>query len=66
MGISSDFGRAVYHARKALGLTQAEVAERVGVSTRWYQRLEKGDVDAGFSICVRVARELGIDLNQFV
>ena len=66
MDISSAFGRAAYYARKALGLTQAQVAERAGISIRWYQRLEKGDVDVSLSICIRVARVLGIDMNKIV
>lgn len=66
MKISLELGRAVYLARKALGLTQAQVAERAGISIRWYQRVEKGDVDVGFSICARIARVLKIDLNRLV
>ena len=35
-------------ARKAAGLTQAQVAERLGISERQYQRMETGKADGGY------------------
>lgn len=35
-------------ARKSAGLTQDEVAEKIGVSTRQYQRLESGSSNGSF------------------
>ena len=37
-------------ARLGLGLTQQEMADRIGVSLRYYQRIEKGDRDGDFEI----------------
>ena len=66
MHILADFARAVSEAREAKHWSQEKVAELADISTRWYQQIEKGDVSAGFEICVRVARVLGLDLNQFL
>lgn len=40
--LASNIGIAVRTAREAFGLTQAEVAERVGIATEVYGRLERG------------------------
>ena len=66
MHILANFARAVSEARESKHWSQEKVAELADISTRWYQQIEKGDVSAGFEICVRVARVLGLDLNQFL
>ena len=35
-------GRGVHQARKALKLTQEDAAERIGVSSEFYSRIERG------------------------
>lgn len=37
-----DLGRAVRHARRRAGLSQAALAERLGVTQRWLSELETG------------------------
>lgn len=37
-------------ARTALGLTQQQMADKLGISPRYYQRIEKGDRDGDFEI----------------
>jgi HTH-type transcriptional regulator / antitoxin HipB len=37
-----DLGRAVRHARVTAGLTQVELADRLGVTQRWLSELETG------------------------
>lgn len=39
---SEDLGRAVRHVRVVAGLTQVELAARLGVSQRWLSELETG------------------------
>ena len=63
MKISQNFGKALYHARIAKGLTQKQAAERIGISTRWYQQLEKGGVKGSLRICMCAARELGVSFS---
>lgn len=38
----ADVGRLVRHVRTKHGLTQRELADRLGVSQRWYSELESG------------------------
>jgi HTH-type transcriptional regulator / antitoxin HipB len=38
----ADVGRAVRHARRELGMSQVELAGRLGVSQRWLSELETG------------------------
>lgn len=39
---AEDLGRAVRHTRTAAGLTQVDLAARLGVSQRWLSELENG------------------------
>lgn len=49
--------------RKAAGLTQAEVAERLGVTQQTYARLEANPGTASLERLFRVMRVLGIEIN---
>ncbi len=40
---AKEFGRAILDRREALGLTQIEAAQRLGVTTRTLQRYESGE-----------------------
>ena len=42
MSLENKFGSEVFRARSALGLTQEQVAELIGKSTRSVQYIEKG------------------------
>lgn len=49
-------------ARKAGKLTQAELAERAGLSRMTVQRTEGGDLDPRYSTLAEMARVLGMDI----
>lgn len=66
MNVSWSFASAIFFARMAKGLSQEKVAELAGISTGWYQRIEKGTVNASLAICARIAAVLDIDLNRFI
>jgi len=38
------FSKDIYQARKQLGLTQQQVSEKMNMSLRGYQKIEKGEV----------------------
>lgn len=42
MSLTSNFSRAVYYARINMGMTQAQAAEGLDISLRWYQTIENG------------------------
>ena len=51
------------HARKAANLTQAELAERAGLSRMTVQRLESGSLDPRLSTLQELARALDMQLQ---
>jgi transcriptional regulator with XRE-family HTH domain len=59
-------GLHVGKSRRVPGLRQSEVAELVGVSTRWYERFEQGVPDRRFSVefVQRVADALRLDNRE--
>ena len=42
MSIISRFSREIYYARKEMNITQAQAAEALNISVRWYQTIENG------------------------
>lgn len=51
--------------RTAAGLTQQELAERVGVKREAVARWEKGDQEPGWSYVLALAAALGVDCTAF-
>jgi len=61
MYVCKRFADELYHARTARGLTQAQVAESVNISVRWYQHVEKGDRIPGTHLTLLLIAYLEID-----
>jgi HTH-type transcriptional regulator/antitoxin HipB len=57
-------GRALRELRKRAGLTQEQVAERMGTSSTYLSRLEAGQRDIRLSTVLRLLDALGADLRQ--
>lgn len=55
-----DFGSHLQAWRKLRGLTQGQLAERVGVTRRTIARMERGDGEVRTEILLRIAHALGI------
>jgi|SRR5664280_1548576 HTH-type transcriptional regulator/antitoxin HipB len=55
----TDLGAAVAEVRRARGLTQAEVAEQVGLSRHWLAKLETGRSAVVLDHLLRILRRLG-------
>ncbi len=51
-------------ARAAKGLTQQELADRVGVTRQTVVAIEKGDYNPTVRLCVDICRALGVTLNE--
>ena len=60
--MNSDLIPTLALARKTARITQAELAERAGLSRMAVQRTETGDVDPRFSTLQEMARVLDMDL----
>jgi transcriptional regulator with XRE-family HTH domain len=60
-------GERVRAKRKALALSQEEIARRAGLSLNQVNRLERGEItDPHFSTVRRLARGLGVPVEQLV
>lgn len=58
-----DLAAAVRGRRKDLGISQAELARRAGVSRKWIYEFEAGKPTAEFGLLLRVLDELGLELE---
>ncbi len=57
------YGEILRDRRKELGLTQKELAEKIGRERSYINRIEKGDTDLQLSSFIRIASALGIALR---
>lgn len=65
MSANMQFTSTLLQTRKMQHLTQEQAAERLGVSARWYQKVEKGISKPNFELTCKIAREFGIDMSLF-
>ena len=56
-------GKALYAARVALDLTQEDAAERIGISSQFYGRIERGHSLPSVPTLARMVRVLGVSAN---
>jgi y4mF family transcriptional regulator len=59
---AADVGLTIREQRKRLGLSQAALAERVGVSRQWIVDVEKGKARAELALVLRTLDVLGLGL----
>jgi HTH-type transcriptional regulator / antitoxin HipB len=57
---AASIGPAIRHYRKEAGLTQAELADKVGLSREYLSRLEQGHESEQLRRVISVLRELGV------
>ena len=63
VGADADVGERIHDAREAAGLSQRELARRMGTSQAAIDRLESGGVGATLTTLQRVATALGLEVN---
>ncbi|SDC97036.1 helix-turn-helix domain-containing protein [Streptomyces prasinopilosus] len=61
--LAGDLGQAVYDRRIELGLSQAELADRAGMTQPQVSRMEGGDTVPTLPLLRRLAKALGGTLN---
>jgi len=59
-------GRRIAEAREQRGLTQEQLAERVGVSRSTIARIETGAATPGLDVGLTLARELGVPAEKLL
>ncbi|HEY8303893.1 MAG TPA: helix-turn-helix transcriptional regulator [Solirubrobacteraceae bacterium] len=57
---TASLGHAIRHYREQAGLTQAELAEQVGIDRSYLSRLEKGDGTEQLRRVIVLLRRLGV------
>lgn len=57
---AASIGQAIRHYRKQAGLTQAELAERVGIDRTYLSRLEQGHETEQLRRILAMLRQLGV------
>lgn len=57
------YGELLRERRKELGMTQKDLAERIGRERTYINRIEKGETDLQLSSFIRIANALGITLR---
>ncbi len=55
---------AMKQARAAAGLSQQELADKLGVSRQTINAIEKGDYNPTIRLCIGICRVLGLTLND--
>ena len=58
-----ELSTAIRHARQQAGLTQAQLAERIGVRRLWVVRFENGKAEVELGTVMLALRELGLTLD---
>ena len=59
-------GRNIAFARKVNGMTQKELAARVGISREYLASIEAGKERPSKRVLARIAVELGVDIGNFM
>lgn len=62
-GTLSEFAEIIRSRRKALNLTQKELAEKVGKKRTYIARIEKGETDMQLPNFISISQALGIKLK---
>ena len=55
---------AMKEARTRAGLSQQELADKLGVSRQTINAIEKGDYNPTIKLCIGICRVLGLTLND--
>jgi transcriptional regulator with XRE-family HTH domain len=66
MGEAAWFGARLQELRECAGLTQPQLAERVGLGGRQLSRLETGVNDATWPTVIALAKALGVECTAFL
>jgi len=63
---TADFGRRLVEIRKARGLTQVELAERLGTTQSFVSKYERGDLRLHGELIVKLAAALRVSTDELL
>jgi predicted transcriptional regulator len=58
--------RHLQKIRQAVGITQEELAEQIGVSTPYIGRIETGTITPNLKLLQKIARALGVKVKDLI
>jgi HTH-type transcriptional regulator / antitoxin HipB len=61
----TDIGALIKDRRRALGIDQAELAERIGVGRLWVNQVERGKPGASLGLVLRALAAVDVDIKAF-
>ena len=64
MSYKYNFSLAVFNSRKEKGFTQEQAAEKLGISKRWFQKIEKGEKLPSPALLLKIIAVLEIDVRS--
>ena len=59
-----NIGCLIKSSRKERGMTQAEIAGMIGISTQHYSRLERGEYTPGLPTFLKIVEILDLDISK--
>lgn len=64
--LQSNIGAGLCRARKKLGISQSQAAERIGIATEFYGRIERGHACPSVPVFKRMVVELQVDAAKLL
>ncbi len=64
--IIKQIAKRIKQVRLEKGLTQTEVAEKAGISTNYYARVERGEVSASIEVFEKITKALKIKSSEIL
>jgi len=65
MSRKRSFASALFAARTERRMTQEQVSEMFNISTRWYQKVEKGESKPNFDLTCKIAKKFELNIADF-
>jgi len=66
MSSQEQIGKNIKKARLKLNLTQAEVAEKAGIHTNYFARIERGEENPSIDIIENIAKALKVKSSEIL
>lgn len=66
MGSKEEIGKNIKRARGKLGLTQLQVAEKVGIHVNYYARIERGNARASIDVLKEISSVLKVKSSEIL
>lgn len=60
------FGERLRSRRNLLSFTQEDIAEKIGISLRFYQMIERGEKSVSLDTLIRLSRTLTISIDYLL